>query len=859
MPQNNRKPQEPFSDKSKGWFYFNITLRVLHSLLLVGISFLIIGGALAAGIGAGYFAYLVEDTPTPTKKELQQRLGEVSETSKLVYADNSQISTIRSDFLRTSVKPDQISPLLKKAIIATEDEYFYEHNGVVPKAVIRALLSEATGFGGGGGSTLTQQLVKQQVLTNETTFKRKANEILLSMEVEKFFSKDEIVTMYLNVSPFGRNNRGQNIAGVYEAATGIFGKNPKDLTLPQAAFIAGLPQSPIIYSPYDNTGQIKENLTAGLQRKDIVLFSMYRNHDISKKEYEDAKKYDLKKDFRKPQNVNNTDHGYLYYTVLGEAQEIVAEQLAKEDKVSDKEFKKQKTYEKYLEQAQKELVNGGYTVKSTINKKIYDAMQKGVKEYAYMLDNYNGDKMKVGNVMMENATGKILGFVGGRDFNDDQNNYAFDTRRQAGSSIKPLLVYGPAIDQGLIGSATRVSDFPTKWQGGKSAGKAVVNATNKGSSTFQTVRQALVESTNIPAYHVYQDIQKEKGNNFVYENYLKKMGYEANDDYKYESAPLGTMDVSTLQQTNGFQALANGGQYRDGYLIESITDSQGNEIYKHKSQAVQVYSKATASIMNNLMRSVIDEGYTTPFKSVVSGLNWYLGDADWIGKTGSTDYYRDSWLMVSTPGVTISSWSGFKDYKEENKNDEDAGQRSGKYLAYLVNRIYMADPDVFKTDAKFKLDGSVKKASVSSFTGELPGQVTVNSATVNTPGETTTSYWAKGGPKQSSFRFGIGGTDENYTTYWNKQIAPKKSTSGNSGTSGGSTTNNNSNNSGSSTTGGNSGTTSGNNSNNNNSNTTGNNTTNNNSSNNTGNTTGNSTGSNSGTGTGGSKDDDDKE
>ena len=103
------------------------------------------------------------------------------------------------------------------------------------------------------------------------------------MEVEKFFSKDEIVTMYLNISPFGRNNKGQNIAGVQEAAQGIFGVNAADLTLPQAAFIAGLPQSPIVYSPYTNTGEIKENLSAGLDRKDFVLFSMYRNHDISKK------------------------------------------------------------------------------------------------------------------------------------------------------------------------------------------------------------------------------------------------------------------------------------------------------------------------------------------------------------------------------------------------------------------------------------------------------------------------------------------------------------------------------------------------------------------------------------------------
>nr|WP_122645282.1 transglycosylase domain-containing protein [Enterococcus mediterraneensis] len=766
MPQNGKRTQKPFSEKRKGWFYFNISLRVLHALLLVGVSFLIIGTALFAGIGAGYFAYLVEDTPTPTKADLQKSLGDISETSKLTYADNQEIATIRSDLMRTTVKSDQISDLIKKAIISTEDEYFYQHNGVVPKAVVRALLSEAIGFGGGGGSTLTQQLVKQQVLTSETTFKRKANEILLAMEVEKFFSKDEIVTLYLNVSPFGRNNKGQNIAGVQEAAKGIFGKDAKDVNLAQAAFIAGLPQSPIIYSPYDNTGKIKENLSAGLERKDFVLFSMYRNHEISKKEYEEAKKYDLKKDFIKQQEVSaSADHGYLYYTVLGKAQSILAKQMATEDKLSTEEYNKEENQQKYLERAQNELVNGGYTVKSTIDKSIYDAMQKAVDDYGYLLDTYNGSP-EVGNILMDNRTGKVLGFVGGRDFAENQNNHAFDTKRPAGSSIKPMLVYGPAIDQGLIGTETRISDYPTTWQGGKNSGDDIVNATNKGSKTFQTVREALNESTNIPAYHVYQDLQKNTSADFAYENYLKKMNYTNYPEWSYESAPLGPMDVSTLEQTNGFQTLANGGVYQEGYFIESITDNQGNVVYKHEEKPVQVYSKATASIMNNLMRSVLDAQITTPFKSAVNSLNWDLAKADWIGKTGSSDYYKDSWLVVSTPSITLSSWAGFDD--QTIKNDQNAGQRTGTYLANLANRIYMANPDVFGIDQKFTLDNSVHKEKVSKFTGTLPGRATNNNRTFQTPQDTVTSYWAKDNVPEASFKFGIGGTNANYLDYWNK-------------------------------------------------------------------------------------------
>lgn len=230
---------------------------MFQSLTVFITVLLLLFAALGIGIGAGYFAYLVEDTQLPTKKELQTELGNITETSKIVYADNTEISKIQTDLMRTTISSDKISPLLKTAIISTEDEYFDKHQGYVPKAVLRALVSEATGIGSSGGSTLTQQLVKQQILTDETTFKRKANEIVLSAQVEKHFSKDEIITTYLNVSPFGRNNKGQNIAGVQEAARGIFGVDAKDVTLPQAAYIAGLPQSPITYSPYTNTGALK--------------------------------------------------------------------------------------------------------------------------------------------------------------------------------------------------------------------------------------------------------------------------------------------------------------------------------------------------------------------------------------------------------------------------------------------------------------------------------------------------------------------------------------------------------------------------------------------------------------------------
>ena len=699
----------------------------------------------------------------PTQEILQTELGNITETSKLVYADNSEISKIQTDLMRTTVPSDQISPLLKTAIISTEDEYFEEHKGYVPKAVLRALFSEATGIGSSGGSTLTQQLVKQQILTDETTFKRKANEILLAAQVEKYFSKNEIISTYLNVSPFGRNNKGQNIAGVQEAAKGIFGVNAKDVTLPQAAFIAGLPQSPITYSPYTNTGALKEDLSAGLNRKDIVLFSMYRENKITKEQYDEAKAYDLTKDFLPQQVAEQNDREYLYYTVMNEATKIVTKQLADKDKA---DLTDGHTYDAYYQKAQQTIQNKGYTIHSTIDKNIYAAMQAGVQNYGYLLDDGTATQVETGNVLMDNKTGRIYGFVGGRNYLQNQNNHAFDTERQAGSSIKPVLVYGPAIDMGLVGSESRVSDYATTWQEGANAGEKIVNATNEGSNTFQTIRESLEWSHNIPAYHLYQDVLNNGGSKqYAYDSYLAKMNYPANANWGVESAPLGTIDVTTLQQTNGFQALANGGVYQEGYLIDSITDNAGNVIYKHEEKPVRIYSEAAASIMNDMMRSVLTTKITTSFKDDIASLNSDLGQADWVGKTGTTNEYRDSWLIVSTPAITISSWTGHDDNTAMNSR---ARIRSSQYLANLINQVYQADPTIFGTRDKFELSSDVMKKKVAAFTGQTAGKVTVDKKTIETPNKTVESLWAKNGPEKSTFKFGVGGTDKDYEDYWKK-------------------------------------------------------------------------------------------
>ncbi|WP_429950722.1 transglycosylase domain-containing protein [Enterococcus sp. AZ101] len=776
---NSRKTEQHSNkgpEKKKIFLIINVVIRVLQSLFVFAVVMLLLGGALGMGIGMGYFAFLVEDTQPPTKEELQTEISDITEVSHMTYADGTTIATIKSDLVRTRVDGEHISPLLKKAIISTEDEYFEEHKGVVPKAVIRALVSDATGMGGSsGGSTLTQQLVKQQILTDETTFKRKANEILLAYRIEKYFSKDEIVTTYLNVSPFGRNNKGENIAGVEEAAKGLFGKNANDLTLPQAAFIAGLPQSPIIYTPYSNTGALKddENLAYGMKRKDFVLFSMYREKAITKEEYEAAKSYDLKQDFQPQQAANQDTEDYLYHAVLNQAVKVVMDINIEKAGVK-KDTLDALALDQYEDQARKEIQSRGYTIQSTIDQQVYDTMQNAVANFGYMLDDgYGAGLVETGNVLMDNKTGRIIGFVAGRDYNVSQSNHALDTVRQVGSTIKPISVYGPAIDQGMIGSESRLANYPTTYN----LGGELTNATNSGTNTFDTVRHSLEWSYNIPVYHLNEAMKKQMGDdNFSYNNYLSKMNYPASEAWAYESAPLGSVEATVLTQTNGFQALANKGQYQQGYMIDKITDTNGNVIYEHKEAPVQVYSQATASIMNDMMRSVLDSKITTPFKNLVSGLNPALGSLDWIGKTGTTDSYVDAWLVVSTPTITLGSWTG---YDNPTAMSPNSGDQNSTYLANLANAVYSVRPDLFGNGEKFTLSNDVIKSTVSNFTGEKPGTFTYNGGTYTAPGPNVVSLYAKDGAPKSKYKFGFGGSDANYSAYWGRYATSSPSSSNN--------------------------------------------------------------------------------
>ncbi|MGW8382541.1 penicillin-binding protein PBP1B [Streptococcus parasuis] len=769
---NNKSEKQDLKKKvdihqlENGFGIFLRTLKLLiNSIVVLGFLIAIFGG----GVGVGFVVSLFDKVEVPKTKELVEKVSEVSRISTITYSDGSLVSEVNSDLLRIPVTSEEVSDYLKQAVIATEDETFETHNGVVPKAVLRAALGSIGLGSSSGGSTLTQQLIKQQLVGDAPTFTRKANEIVSALALERNMTKNEILTIYLNVSPFGRNNQGKNIAGVEAAARGIFGKTAKELSVPQAAYIAGLPQSPIVYSPYasDGTRKSDDDMIYGIERYQDVLYNMYRASFLTKEEYEAYKDYDIKQDFIAPAPITSDTKDYLYYEVMEEAQQVMFDYLVKRDAVSENDLKNDDIKSSYEEMATQELSQGGYIIKSTVDKGIYTAMQSVVANYGSVLDNGN-EYVETGSVLIDNSTGAILGFIGGRNFATNQNNHAFDTQRSPASTIKPLLAYGIAIDQGLLGSASILSNYPTNF----SSGQPIMYGSSKGTG-MMNLKTAIDMSVNIPAFWTYKMIQNAGVNA---KDYMEKMNYHI-PMYDIESVPLGGgVEISVLTNTNAYQTLANGGVYNKHYIVESITASDGTVVYQHEAAPVQVYSKATASIMNMLLRQVINSGYTSTFKSRLSSLNPQAATSDFVGKTGTSNEVNDVWLMLSTPKVTLGTWVGNDDNSEMYV--WTGYYNNSQYVAYLVDALYNVKSDMFS--GKFELDNSVISSNVVSSTGQRAGTVQVNGRRVTIGGATTTSYWAKNGAPVTNYNFMVGGTDSDKRQAWNTIIGSQTTTSSSS-------------------------------------------------------------------------------
>ena len=668
--------------------------------------------SLSAGLAIGYVGGLVKDQSVLTQKEMKEQINNISKNSEVYFGSGEKLGTINSELIRKTVSYEELGDNVKNAIIASEDSNFYSNSGVDIFAVLRASLSEVTGAKTTGGSTITQQLVKNQLLDNSRSYERKAKEILLALRVDSHFSKNEILENYLNVAPFGKNSLGQNISGIETAAQGVFGVHSKDLNIAQAAYLVGFVQSPYKYTPFDSAGNIRSNeeLQAGFERQQYVLERMLSNDFITKAQLEEAKNFDIKGAFTKQKYSEYTDYPFIRDEVTSSVAEILAEQTASKNH-KEESFKNNAEYRNDLiEKSRIKFITGGYKVKTTLDKKLYDTLQETKKQFAsYPTYTHAGVvyPLEIGASVIENSTGKVLAFIGGMDYKKQQLNHATRTRRSPGSTIKPLLVYGPAIDKGYITPNSTVLDKRFNHYGWKPEN---YDMSQRG---YLPAREALARSLNLPTVRLYSAFYKED----PVTNYLEKMGVEGlteSDKTNLATAIGGmTYGLSVTENTSAFSTFANKGEHKKAHIIEEIENNNGELIYKADFSPVKVFEESTSYLIVDMLGDVINKSYglshDMPSKLKFNSKNLFV-------KTGTSEYYKDLWVVGGSTKITVGLWNGYD--SPAKVPSYDYAQRS--WIA-VMNAIYALDKNLISPDTAFSRPKSVVDSSINGYNNAKGG------------------------------------------------------------------------------------------------------------------------------------------
>lgn len=691
--------------------------KIVGFTVLWLVFFSLLGGLVAAGAVTGFVASLVKDDPVRPRSLIETRISENAITGYVYFNDGTLVGQLRTEEDRTPITYDQIPQVIIDAVIAIEDNSFFTHNGVDSNGLLRAvkqqLLNESVQT---GGSTITQQVARRVFLNLDQTSSRKAKEIFLSMRLERFLSKEEILTAYLNKIPYGNGSSGYQLYGIKAAAKGIFGVDRlEDLNIAQAAYLAGVPQLPSLYSAFTGKGEFNErNFKRAVERQKLVLKRMLEESKITKSEYDKALAFDLYSSL-----AETTEKAYNTYPYLMlEAERQAAEQLVLlQNPELTKEDLKDKNNASLIEDARGQLLRGGYKVTTTIDKQVYDLMH----EIAENPDNFAPDHKtkgveQVASVMIDHKSGAILGMIEGRDFHIEQMNYATQMTRQPGSAMKPLAAYLPALDMGLIQPASVIDDAPIILSTG-TGGYHIPKNFNDKYSGLVTARDALNNSYNIPAIKIFLNkltIQQAW-------DYVRKLGITTlvDRDNSAQTGVIGglTYGVTVEELTNGYAAIANQGVFNDSYLIEEIRDANDEIVFKHTPDPQRVASEQAAYQMTDMMRTVVTDGSGKSLKTQFKG----YGKIPIVGKTGTTQIAGDVWFEGYTPDVTLGVWIGYEEAK--HALSQDSRSRARVIWAEILNAVMEKKPELLQTKEFTKPDGLVTM-TVSSVSGKLATDLT---------------------------------------------------------------------------------------------------------------------------------------
>ncbi len=530
---------------------------------------------------------------------------------------------LHKTFRRTSIEEVEMSPFVRMATVAIEDENFYNHKGIQPTSIIRAIIKNLLSLGyTQGGSTITQQVIKNALLTNEKTLTRKFKEWVLAIKLEKILGKEDILTMYLNTVPYGGN-----VYGVEEASRVFFGKQAKSLSLSEAAYIAALPQAPTYYSPFGSHRDALED------RKNLVLKQMFRNNKITEAEYNQAVK-DKVTFIRQDDSSIKAPHFVMF------VREKLAEILGEEA-----------------------LDEGGYKVITTLDYPLQQKAEEVVKKWA-LLNKQRFNAENAGMVAIDPQTGDVLVMVGSRDYFDKEidGNYNIATAlRQPGSSFKPI-VYAASFLRGLR-PETVVWDVPTEFS--TSCGDNEENCYNPENydGKFRgpiSLRNALAQSINVPAVKV---LYITGINNAM--NLAEKMGITTlNDPSRFGlSLVLGGGEIKLVDLTSAYGVFAAEGKRAPYQTILKIEDKNGKMVLENKPELEEVLDKNVALRISSILS---DEQARIPTFGAGSPLH-FPGKSVAV-KTGTTNDYRDTWIIGYTPYIAVGSWAGNNDNSSIDKS-----------------------------------------------------------------------------------------------------------------------------------------------------------------------------------------------
>jgi 1A family penicillin-binding protein len=586
---------------------------------------LILWAFLVFFIFGGIFIVWATTISLPDLNSFEER--RVAQTTK-IYDRTGEIVLydVFGEVKRTVVPLEEMSEEIKQAIVAVEDQDFYEHNGIQISAIFQAILNNLKSgnlLGGQGGSTITQQVLKNALLTREKKISRKLKEWVLAPRLEKVLDKDEILEIYLNEIPFGGS-----VYGIQEAARRFFGKDAIDLDLVESAYLAGLPQAPTYYSPYGN------NLQALEARKNHVLDQMVKSGFISESEARSAK--NVKVEFEKPQEYGiKAPHFVLY----------VRELLEKE-------------YGKDL------IEQGGLKVTTTLDWELQKEAEEIVKRRA-LQNKEDFDAENAALVASDPTNGDILVMVGSRDYFDEEIDGNFNiatANRQPGSTFKPI-VYAEAFNKGYR-PETVVFDLSTEFSSScKDDGECYrpVNYDNAYRGPM-SLRDALAQSVNVPAVKTLY-LAGLRDSLLL----ARSMGIDTltNVDQYGLTLVLGGGEVSPLDMTEVYGVFATEGIRRDLTGILKVEDSAGNVIFEkdpEENKGEQVMSEQTARLINDVLS---DNVARTPAFGSNSPLNFTGRDV--AAKTGTTNDYRDAWTIGYTPNLVVTAWAGNNDNRSMDK------------------------------------------------------------------------------------------------------------------------------------------------------------------------------------------------